>query len=327
MVCMDGFSVYIPNKKVSIWDIEIEEEMRKKAIQRNGMKYTYNSVHESCADMALKATRQAMKETNVDAKSIDYIIYVSGAEKDYCSWSASAWIQNELEAYNAIAYDLYQGCNSTLMAIEAAVNHFKASDKIEYILITGADKLSAQIKNGFLGGIMMGDAGEAILLKRDTLQFSILTTAFCTDGRFSEMTYALGGASSRIDEDALRKGSHYYQPRDTSQFDLLKKVCIKNYLKVIKQCLDKNKMTIDDINYMVFPNTSKELYEQILDSIEQHASKSSLSEVEKYGHLGCVDGINNLKLAFQEGKINKGDNVILTSMGAGLSWGAVLLQV
>ena len=324
---IEEVSVYLPEKRISIWDLNITEEEKNKAFQRNGMEFNYISENKSCSEMAYIAAEDIIRKSDLNPKDIDIIIYISGGEKDYCAWSASAWIQNRLNAERAIAYDLYQGCNSTVMAVMLAINHLKSDESISNVLIVGSDRFSTQVENGYLGGIMMGDAGEAILLKRGRGKFSVLSTSCLTDGRFSEMTYALGGASSQINYSILDNKNHYYQPRDTSKFSILKEACVQNYINVIEKCLLKCNISLEDVKHIIFPNTSRELYYDILERLKYNVEATSLHNISKFGHLGCVDAVNNLISAVNEKKLESGDKVILTSMGVGLSWGALLLQV
>ena len=323
MAVIKYMSTFIGEKKCTLDDLNISSDEKNKAMHL-GMDSFFITEKYQRRELAINAVKKLLDDNNIDTKDINIIISCSGLTKDYINWCEAAYIQYELNMDNAYCFDVYQGCNSFLQAISIANSIIDSSDRKQNVIVTGCDKAHINVNNSFLQGIVFGDGAAAVLLSNDGDGYEVCGSSNSTVGKFNDMTYDFGGCESRITKDNLENKDYLYGVRNTTFGKDIKEESLKNFNMNIMNILKNQGLNVNDIRYHVFPNTNKPLYLEIANELGVSTEHIDVSNVRKYGHMGCVDTFINLNELDE--KVKKDEYITLNCMGSGLSWCSLLLK-
>lgn len=322
MICISDYKIKLGNNIISIDNIKISEAEKNYAKESLGMDTTYVQKDTALRDMAVSATKELL--STVDKTSIDTVIFACGGEKDFNMWCEAAYIQYTCEIKNAFAFDIYQGCNSLLLAIHLASSLIFSNSKIRKCLVVAADMFSKIAEHNSMNGILVGDATVALIIEERTNGFALESFDSITDGAFANFTYSLGGLESRITYEDLYAGNEKYSIREPGLRKYVKNASQEYFTKLISGVLKSRENIMDKIKYFLFPNSNKELYLLVQKKLNLPFEKLYFDNISRYGHMGSIDLIINLDSI--ENKLQKEDKVVLSSMGVGLSWCSLVIS-
>jgi 3-oxoacyl-[acyl-carrier-protein] synthase-3 len=276
--------------------------------------------NESTSDLAFKAGEEAIKNSGVEKSQIDLII-VATATPDRLAPSTAAIVQDKLEAYNAVAFDIAAVCSGFLYAMSVA-SQFIASNVYDNVLVIGADTFSRIIDWNRRDAVFFGDGAGAVVLSHGNGGEGFLAFRLYTDGRGKyNFTVPAGGSEMPATKETIEKGLHYFQMNGRAVYDTATEVLPK----AINQVIDDAGMTIDDITYMIphqpsiviLKETARILglpFEKVMTNMDRYANTSG-------GTIPILlDEVN------RKGMIKKGDNILFAAVGSGWTYGAAILK-
>ena len=276
---------------------------------------------ESTSDIALKAARLALENSNIRPEELDLILTCT-CTPDMVFPSVSCLVQAGLGAKNAAAMDLSAACSGFVFGL-ATAKSFIESGQSKKILLIGVDTLS-KITNWNDRGtcILFGDgAGAAIIEADESGDSGILSVYLGSDGTQSEiLKVPAGGSRCPIDAKALADKSYTIQMDGQEVYKLAVTKMAESALKA----LELAGKTSADLK-LIIPHQANL---RIIDSV---AKRLKLSEdrvfvnVQKYGNMSAATTIVALDEAQRSGRIQRGDCLELVAFGAGLTWGASVL--
>ncbi|WP_407271751.1 3-oxoacyl-ACP synthase [Radiobacillus sp. PE A8.2] len=323
--------LYIPDNKMTAADLAEQTGLPQEVIQQKlGIKQKpIPSESDHTAEMGIKAAKQAIAKANIDPGAIDLVIYIGEEHKEYPLWTAAIKTQKEVGAVHAWAFDAALRCGTTIMAIKIAKDMMLADDHIQTVLLAGGyrnvDFINYQNpRTRFMYNL--GAGGGAIILEKNYNKNIVLQSHLITDGSFSEdVVVTTGGTKNPISAENLEAGLYQLDVLDPEGMkQRLEQKSMVNFLTCIREALAKSGYAQEDIDYVAMLHMKRSAHHYVLQELgltEEHSIY-----LEDYGHIGQIDQILSLQLAEEQGKLKKGDLVVLVSAGIGYAWGANVIR-
>lgn len=269
--------------------------------------------------MATNAAEEALKDADVKADEIDLVI-VATVTPDYLFPATAALVQKRIGAKKAFAYDLSAACSGFLFALSTAGSMIE-SGRINKALVIGADKMSSIMDfTDRSTCILFGDAAGAVVLEESDQDDGIVDFIQYTEGDENCMLYQpAGGSLNPASEETVKNKLHYIRQDGRSVF----KKATEGMADVSLEIMEKNNLDADDVAWLV-PHQAN------LRIINATARRMGLSKdkvminINKYGNTTAA----TIPLCLDDWKdsLKKGDNIILSAFGGGLTWGAIYLK-
>lgn len=276
---------------------------------------------EHASDLAIKAGRQALGTAALDPRDIDVVIYCGIGINDRGFWSPAARIQHELGASRAFAFDVYQGCVNTILAMKLAKDMLAANSKLGVILIVAGCRVEDVIAGRTTGNTFYSDGGAAAVVVRDGDDWVIGDAYFETDGYFNDVFYSGSGGTiaPHTHPDSL---VGYGVQNPGKQKSDLKPIFDEKLMGVIERLtggVPHQPLYVNLFNYN--RRLTRTLSEKFAGTVA-----GWLASFESYGHMGPCDPILNLHLARQHNQIPQGAMVINVAAGIGMTWGGCAIE-
>ena len=315
-----GVGMYAPEKILDNKYFESIVETNDEWIRtRTGISERRILENGATSDLAARAALDLFEKHNVNPLDIDAII-VATVTPDMFFPATACLVQNKIGANNAWGFDVSAACSGFLFALQTGATLVE-SGRYKKVLVIGADKMSAITDYTDRNiCILFGDAGSAVLLeptedKSLGLQDSILRI----DGTGKDALYMLGGGSlNPASHETVDKKWHYIYQDGKAVF----KVAVKGMADVSAELMEKSNLKSEDIAYLV-PHQANL---RIIDATAQRMGISKdkvMINIDKYGNTTAATIPLCLTEYYRDGKVKKGDNLILSAFGAGYTWGAI----
>jgi 3-oxoacyl-[acyl-carrier-protein] synthase-3 len=276
---------------------------------------------ESTTDLGTRAARAAIEMADVSPDQIDAII-VGTVTADHLFPSAACMIQKELEANNAAAYDLSAGCSGFIYGLEAANNSIRQGTA-DTVLVVGTERLSSIINWQDRGTcVLLGDGAGAVVLRKADAKGGVLSTHTQSDGRYWDLLCSKEGNEylpETLPDVSLRP---YHL---TMEGNRLFKQAVSSMAGMAEKALAQNGLTREDIHLVVPHQANLRILQAVAEKIGMPMDKF-FTNLEKYGNTSSASIPIALDEAHRSGLLSAGDHILLVSFGAGLTWGASILQ-
>lgn len=323
--------VYIPTQSMSAEEIAAASNVPLHVV-KDKMGITKKPIpgpNDHTVQMGIWAAQDALKRGNVDPKSIDCVIYIGEEHKEYPLWTAAIKTQEEIGAFHAWGFDVALRCGTTIVALKLAKSLMLSDDSIDTVLLAGRYRNSDFIdytneRTRFM--FNLGAGGAAMILKKNHDVNILLESDLMTDGSFSEdVVVPVGGTKRPLTSELLESGAYKLDVLDPEGMKKrLEQKSMQNFLKVIRHSLSKSGYTEQDISFLAILHMKKSAHHFVLN--ELGLSEDQSIYLHEYGHIGQLDQIISLQLAEQQGKLKKGDIIVLVSAGIGYAWGATTIK-
>jgi 3-oxoacyl-[acyl-carrier-protein] synthase-3 len=271
---------------------------------------------EALTDIALPAARAALAQARVDAKEIDLLVCAT-VTPDMMFPTSGALLADALEAPNAAAYDLLAGCTGFMYALAQAYG-MMAAGLAERALVVGGDVLSRILDwTDRSTLVLFGDGAGAVVLER-VEQPGFLGFELGADGG-GGIHLSLPGSGSRRIADANANGYVHMNGREVFKFAT--RVLVSSAQAVLDRC----DVAVEDVDVYV-PHQANV---RIMDHAAQKLGiprERMIVNVDRYGNTSSGSIPLALADAQRDGRLKKGDLVLMTGMGAGLTWGSGLME-
>jgi 3-oxoacyl-[acyl-carrier-protein] synthase-3 len=314
-----GVGMYVPEKILDNKYFESLVETNDLWIRtRTGISERRILENGATSDLAARAALDLFEKHNVSPDEIDVII-VATVTPDMFFPATACLVQEKIGANNAWGFDLSAACSGFLFAFQTGCNLVETG-RYKKVLVIGADKMSSITDYTDRNTcILFGDAGSAVLIeptedKSLGLQDSILRI----DGKGKEALYMLGGGSlNPASHETVDKKMHYIFQDGKAVF----KVAVKGMADVSVELMEKSKLKSEDIAYLVPHQANLRIIDATAERMGIRKDQVMIN-INKYGNTTAATIPLCLTEYFRDGKIKKGDNLILSAFGAGYTWGA-----
>lgn len=276
---------------------------------------------ETTASLGTRAARGALAMANLQPDQLDTIITAT-VTADRIFPSAACMIQKELEAFNAAAYDVSAGCSGFVYALEIANNSIKAG-AARNILIIGAERLSALLNWTDRGTcVLLGDGAGAVVVSSRNEAGGILSTHIKSDGRFWDLLYAEDGSFPLPESLAGAYNMPFHLKMEGNRLFKQAVPCMSH---IAEQALAQTGLTRDDIRIVIPHQANLRIIQAVSERLKIPMERF-FTNVDKYGNTSSASIPIAMDEANRQGCLHKGDHVLLVSFGAGLTWGATVVQ-
>lgn len=269
--------------------------------------------------MATEAAKKALEDADVDAADIDAII-VATVTPDYLFPATACLVQKRIGAKKAYAFDLLAACSGFLYALTTGGNMIE-SGRAEKILVIGADKMSSILDyEDRTTCILFGDGGGAVVLEATEEDTGIIDYVHHTDGDEDCALYMpAGGSKKPATAETVAQGLHYLRQDGRAIF----KKAIHGMADVSLEIMKRNNLSSDDVAWLV-PHQANL---RIIDATANRMGVSKEKVMINISHYGnTTSGTIPLCLDDWKDQLNKGDNLVLSAFGGGLTWGSIYLK-
>ncbi len=272
--------------------------------------------------MAVRAIQDLLSNRGIGVEEIDLII-VATVTPDMMYPSTACIIQKELGAKNAWGFDILAACSGFIFSLTTAIQ-FVQNGTHKKVIVVGADKMSSianmEDRNTC---ILFGDAAGAVLLEptedRDT---GILDTIMRIDGEGGKYLYQLGGGSlNPATHETVDKRMHFVFQDGKSVF----KDAVKGMADISYEIMEKNNITADQVSYLVPHQANMRIITACAERMGISMDKVMVN-IHKYGNTTSATIPTCISEYWKNGKVKKDDYLILSSFGAGYTWGSILVK-
>ena len=275
---------------------------------------------EALSDLAIPAARDALGQAGIDGSSIDLII-VATVTPDMAFPTTSALLADAIGAPDAGAYDLSAGCTGFMYALAQAYG-MMASGLSRRALVVGGDVLSRIINwNDRATCILFGDGAGAVVLDRvDSGGFQGFELGADGAGGM-HLTLPAGGSRSPATAETVALEKHFVHMDGREVFKFATRVLVSSAEKVLAEC----GVAVDDIDLYVPHQANIRIMDYAARKLGIPTERM-LVNVDRYGNTSSGSIPLALADAAAEGRLRPGSRVLMTGMGAGLTWGSALIE-
>ena len=317
-----GVGMYAPEKILDNKYFEsILDTSDEWIMTRTGIKERRLLENGAASDMGTKAVEDLLKTTNTKPEEIDVII-VPTVTPDMFFPSTACLIQDNIGAKNAWGFDLSGACSGFLFALQTGAA-FIESGQYKKIVVVGVDKMSSIIDYTNRNNcILFGDAAAAVLLEpSEDTSFGIQDALLHIDGAGRESLYMKGGGSLHPPtHETIDKGMHYLYQDGKAVF----KEAVKGMADISVEIMEKNNLKSEDIAYLVPHQANLRIIDATRRRMGIDPDKVMIN-IDKYGNTTSATIPLCITEYYRDGKLKKGDNLIIAAFGAGFTWGSMHL--
>jgi 3-oxoacyl-[acyl-carrier-protein] synthase III len=321
-ISITGIGAYAPDHVVTNDDLsKMMETSDEWIVERTGIRERRVAAEdEALSDLALPAARDALEQAGLDASAIDLII-VATVTPDMAFPSAGAILADELGAPDAAAYDLSAGCTGFMYAVAQGYG-MVAAGLARHALVVGGDVLSRILDWSDRGtAVLFGDGAGAVVIERVS-EGGFLGFELGADGSGGPQLYLpAGGSRTPASAETIAEHKHYVKMNGREVFKFATRVLVSSAEKVLAEC----GKTVDDIDVYIPHQANVRIIEHAAEKLRIPKEKIVIN-VERYGNTSSGSIPLALADAQADGRLQDGALVLMTGMGAGLTWGSGLIE-
>jgi 3-oxoacyl-[acyl-carrier-protein] synthase III len=315
-ISITGLGVHVPEKIVTNDDLaKLVDTNDQWIVERTGIKERrIAAADEALTDICLPAARRALEMAKVDPASIDLLI-VATVTPDMAFPSSAAILADQLGMPDAAAYDLSAGCTGFVYAI-AQAHSMLASGLAQRALVIGADVLSKILDwTDRSTVVLFGDGAGAVVLE-EVDEGGFIGFELGADGGGGANLW-LPGSGSRTFEDPDK----FVKMNGREVFKFATRVMVSSAEAILDEC----GKTVDDIDVYVPHQANVRIIDHAVKKLGVAPEKTVIN-VQRYGNTSSGSIPLALADAADDGRLEPGKLVLLTGMGAGLTWGSALIE-
>jgi 3-oxoacyl-[acyl-carrier-protein] synthase-3 len=319
-----AIGTYVPDRIVTNDDLSLTLDTSDEWIStRSGIRERHIAENGHCtSDLGAVAARRALEAAGVKPGELDLIITAS-LSPDMLFPATASFISGLIDADGTPAFDLSAACTGFVYAL-ATGHSFVASGQADRVLVVGADVVSKMIDwSDRSTAVLFGDAAGAVLLEpagqRDSgiVGFDLGNDPAGT----GELNLPAGGSKLPASEETVAAGQHFLKMNGREVFKFATRIIVSS----ARQVLDSSGLDVGDVDLFV-PHQANI---RIIDAAARKLGippERVFSNLERHGNTSCASIPLCLEEAAAEGRLGRGDTVLMVGFGGGLSWGSCLVR-
>ncbi len=309
---------YLPEKILTNEDLSKIVDTNDEWIrERSGIKERHIAADgELTSDLAIKAARSALERAGTEAEEVDLIILATSTP-DYTFPASAVTVQAALGITKGAAFDVQAVCSGFVFALSTADQYIRTG-QAKCVLVIGAETFSRILDwKDRTTCVLFGDGAGAVVVKGEPVNEDgprIICSKLRSDGRYRDKLYVDGGPSSTGTTGFVRmEGREVFRH------------AVTNISSVIEDTLKDAGLHIDDVDWFVPHQANQRILVGTAKKIGLPIEKVVIT-LEGHGNTSAASIPLALNYAYESGKLQKGNMVLLEAMGGGFTWGAVLLR-
>lgn len=318
-----GTGSYVPAKVLSNSDLErIVKTSDAWITERTGIKQRrIAGAHEAASDLGVRASKKALRSAGVTAKDLD-LIMVATFSGDMQMPSTASFIQRKIAAPNAAAFDLNAACSGFLYGLSVA-DSFIRSGRYRTILLVGTEVLSRFIDwKDRSTCVLFGDAAGAVVIEATNENRGILSVHIHSNGNLWDLICAPGGGSRHpASKETLAKKMHFIKMKGNETF----RVAVRTLEKLVTDTLEANHLKPSDLSLLIPHQANMRIIQAIAKRLGLPMERVVVN-LQRYGNTSSASIPLALDEVLRQGRIKRGDYILLEAFGGGLTWASTLIK-
>lgn len=318
-----GVGSYVPARVMTNADLEkIVDTTDEWITTRTGIKERHIAAeNEFTSDLGTEAARRAMAKAGITAEQIDLII-VATITPDMPFPSTACLVQHKLGAKRAAAFDLEAACSGFIYALEIG-QQFIMSRTYDTVLVIGAEKLSSITdwtdRNTC---VLFGDGAGAAILQSRPSSHGLLTAVMGADGGKSDLLFMpAGGSRCPASPKTVDSRLHYLRMEGKETF----KNAVQAMQTAAGEALRRCELDISQIKCVIPHQANRRIIDAVGERLGAKPEQLFVN-LDKYGNTSAASVAIALDEAVESDRIKRGDLILLVVFGAGLTWGAAVIE-
>jgi 3-oxoacyl-[acyl-carrier-protein] synthase III len=314
---------YVPERVLTNAELEVRVNTSDEWItSRTGIKERrIAAAHEATSDLATAAARQALARAELTPEQLDLVI-VATITPDYVFPATACIVQQKLGAHRAAAFDLEAACSGFIYGLEIG-QQFITSRTYDTVLVIGAEKLSTIVNwNDRNTCVLFGDGAGAAILHNRPGAHGLLTACMGADGTKGDLLCMPGGGSRcPATPESVHAGLHFLRMEGKETF----KSAVNAMYNAAQECLRRCEVDISQIKCIIPHQANR----RIIDAVRERLGASEeqvFVNLHRYGNTSAASVAIALDEVVHSGRIQRGDLILLVVFGAGLTWGAAVIE-
>jgi 3-oxoacyl-[acyl-carrier-protein] synthase-3 len=310
-----GVGSALPKRQVSNDELaESVDTTDEWIVERTGIRSRYiASDGETTGSLATEAARRALEHAGIDSSEIDLIVLAT-ATPDQTFPSTATKVQAALGLNDCIAFDVHAVCTGFLYALSVADSMLRAGSANKALVI-GAETFSRILDwSDRATCVLFGDGAGALVLSAEETENGILSTRLHADGRHNDLLFVDGGPSTTGTVGKLRmKGREVFRH------------AVVNLADVLNEVLEGADLSAADVDWVVPHQANARILDATAKKLGLPAEKVVVT-VDRHANTSAASVPLAFDTAVKDGRIKRGDVVVLEAMGGGFTWGAAALR-
>ncbi|TAM43698.1 ketoacyl-ACP synthase III [bacterium] len=317
-----GVGEYLPEKILTNADLEKMVDTSDEWITtRTGIKERHLAAPgEASSDLAFKASVQALNNAKIKPEELELII-VATITGDMSFPSVSAILQNKLQAKKAVCFDISAACAGFVYGLSVA-QQFISCGTYKNALVIGSEVLSSitdwQDRNTC---VLFGDGAGAAVLSEVKSGGIISTYLGCDGSKAGILNLPAGGSRNPATHETVEKRMHFLKMQGNELF----KIAVNTMTQAAETVLKQAGLTFSDVDLIIPHQANRRIIMAVAKKLGIPEERVYLN-IERCGNMSSASTVTALCEAVQEGKVKKGDIILLDAFGAGLVWGACVIE-
>jgi 3-oxoacyl-[acyl-carrier-protein] synthase-3 len=314
-----GTGRYLPERLVTNHDLERTVDTTDAWIrERTGIERRHLAAPgQTTADLAEQAARRAMESADVTAEDIDFVV-VGTTTPDFVFPNVGCLVQERLGIRGCAAFSVEAACSGFIYALSVA-DRFVASGMARCALVVGAETLSRITDwQDRTTCVLFGDGAGAVVLK-PSVEPGILSTHLGADGAYKDLLYHPYGVS-RQQQPGDTEGP-YIQMKGNEVF----KVAVKTLEGLVEQAVAANHLPHSAVDWLIPHQANLRIIQATAKRLGMPMERV-ICTLQDHGNTSAASVPMALDVAVRDGRIKRGDTLLLEAFGGGLTWGACLMR-
>ncbi|MDE2195915.1 MAG: ketoacyl-ACP synthase III [Gammaproteobacteria bacterium] len=309
----------LPEKILTNQDLEKMVETSDEWIRsRTGIERRHIAAdHETNLDFCEQAARNAMQAAGVGPGDIDLVI-VGTTTPDQVFPNMGCLLQRRLGIHGCTAFSLEAACTGFIYALDIADKYIRTGSA-KCALIVGGETLSRMTDWSDRGTcVLFGDGAGAVVLEAAE-QPGIISTHLHADGKYADLLYFPSGVSKGFDD--LKSGKDFIRMSGNEVF----KVAVTKLGEIVTETLQANNMTADKLDWLIPHQANLRIIEATARKLKLPMERVILT-VQDHGNTSTASVPMALDVAVRDGRVQRGQTLLLEAFGGGFTWGSALIR-
>jgi len=314
----------VPAKLLTNADLEkLVDTSDEWIVTRTGVRERHMAADgETLSDLCVEAGKQALDSAGVHAKDLDSIL-IATVTPDQPIPAMACLVQQKLGARKAAAWDQNAGCSGWLYGLHIADGLIQAG-KAKNILLVGGELLTRYTDyTDRATCVLFGDGAGATLLRATKSDRGVLASTIRSDGEGASFIQMPGGGSSYPPNrpETLEQRLPFIKMMGGETF----KIAVRSMVDVCKDVLNESGFEPDEVSWLL-PHQANDRIIQAVGERLGMPRERCIVNIERYGNTSSASIPIALDEAVRDGRVKRGDLILFTAFGAGLTWGAALVR-
>ena len=314
-----GTGGYLPSNIVTNHDLEKLVDTSDQWIrERTGIEQRHIAVEsETTVDLAEQASRNAIEAAGIDASEIDLIVFATSTP-DKIFPSSACILQARLDIHGCPAFDVQAVCAGFIYALSVA-EKFIQTGSARTALVVGAEVFSRILNwEDRDTCVLFGDGAGAVVLQADE-ETGILSSHIHADGKYENLLWVPHGIGDGFDK--VKEGKAFVEMRGNEVF----KMAVNTLGRIVDETLAANDMKKSDIDWLVPHQANIRIINATARKLKMSMEQVVVT-VNKHGNTSAASVPLALDVAVRDGRIKRGELLLLEAFGGGFTWGSVLVR-